>query len=151
MPDAVSAVDALKQELQAAMRARQQLRVEVLRMLLAACQQQQIDSGAPLTDVQFIGIVRTLIKQRREAAVQFGNGGRMELAAREEEEITILSPFLPCAPSAAALAAAVQSAIDACDARSARDMGRVMKHIKTALPSADMGQIGQLVKQQLNP
>lgn len=139
--------DALQKEIQTALRAGDKLRTETLRMLLAAVKQKQIDSGA---DADVAAAARKLIKQRRDSAEQFRRAGREELAAREEQEINILAPFLPPAPDAAQLAAAVDAALAECGAASVRDLGRVMAAIKKALPGADLAEAGKLAKQKLS-
>ena len=132
------------------MRAGERLRLDTLRMLYAAVKQKQIDGGETLDDAGFVAIVRNLIKQRRDSAEQFRQGGREELATREEEEIGILEPFLPPAPDAGEITAAVDLAISESGASSPRDMGKVMAHIKSAMPGADMGEISKLVRQKLS-
>lgn len=142
-------VAALQRQLHDAMRAGDRLRVDVLRMFLADLKKTQIDSGVEVDADKFIAIARKLIKQRRDSAAQFTQAGREELAARENAEILILVPFLPSAPSAAEVAAAVESAIVACNAQTPRDTGKVMAHIKNALPAADMAEVAKAVKQKL--
>lgn len=146
----MSIADSLQREVQAALRAGERLRLDVLRMLAAAVKQKQIDGGQVLDEAGFAAIVRNLIKQRRDSAEQFRKGGREELAVREEEEISILEPFLPPAPDAGEVAAAVERAISESGASSAKDMGKVMAHIKAAMPAADMGEVSKLVRQKLS-
>ena len=126
------------------------MRVEVLRMLLSEVKQKQIDSGIAADSAAVAAAARKLIKQRRDSAAQFRAAGREELAAREEQEITVLAPFLPPAPGAAELSAAVDAAVAECAAVSPRDMGRVMAKIKTLLPGADLAEAGKLAKQKLS-
>ena len=139
----------IQKEVQNAMRAGERLRLEALRMLLAALKQKEIDSGAPLDDAGFAAIVQKLIKQRRDSAEQYTQAGRAELAEKESAEIAILQPFLPEAPSAAALEKAVAEAIAECNAAAPSDMGKVMAKIKQSLPAAEMSAVAQLVKQKL--
>lgn len=141
---------ALQKQVQDAMRAGERLRVDVLRMFLAEIKKTQIDSGAETDAAGFAAAARKLIKQRRDSAAQFQKAGREELAARENAEIAILSEFLPSAPSAAEIAAAVENAVAACEAKTPRDTGKVMAHIKTALPAADMSEVAKIVKQKLS-
>ena len=147
MSVAAMSVAELQKELQEAMRAGDRLRVDVLRMFLADAKKIQIDSGiAP----DIAAVARKLIKQRRDSADQFARAGRDELAARENAEIAILEGFLPPAPSADEIAAAVKAAIAACSAQTPKDIGKVMAHLKTTLPAADMSEISRAVKQKLS-
>ncbi|MGI9298220.1 MAG: GatB/YqeY domain-containing protein [Gammaproteobacteria bacterium] len=141
---------ALQKQLHDAMRAGERLRVDVLRMFLAEIKKTQIDSGAAADAAVFAAAARKLIKQRRDSAAQFQRAGRDELAARENAEIAILAEFLPSAPSAAEIAAAVENAVSAVSAKTPRDTGKVMAHIKNALPAADMSEVAAIVKQKLS-
>ena len=131
------------------MKAGERLRVDVLRMLLAAVRSREIDSGAPADEAGLVAVVQKLIKQRQESAAQYEQAGRDELATREREEITVLTPFLPPPVDEAAMNAAIATAIADCGAESMRDMGKVIAKLKTALVGVDMGEVSKLVKQKL--
>ena len=139
----------LQKEIQSAMKAGERLRVDVLRMLLAAVRSREIDSGAPADEAGLVAVVQKLIKQRQESAAQYEQAGRDELATREREEITVLTPFLPPPVDEAAINAAIDTAIADCGAESMRDMGKVIAKLKTALVGVDMGEVSKLVKQKL--
>lgn len=139
----------LQQTVQAAMKAGEKFRVGVLRMLLAAVKQKQIDGGQTLDEAGLVAVAQKLIKQRRESATQFRRAGREELAVREEQEIVLLEPFLPPAADAETVAAAIEAALVATRAASLKDMGKVIAHVKAALSGADLGQVSKLVKQKL--
>ena len=131
------------------MKAGERLRVDVLRMLLAAVRSREIDSGTPADEAGLVAVVQKLIKQRQESAAQYEQAGRDELATREREEITVLTPFLPPPVDEAAINAAIETAIADCGAESMRDMGKVIAKLKTALVGVDMGEVSKLVKQKL--
>lgn len=131
------------------MKAGERLRVDVLRMLLAAVRLREIDSGTPADEAGLVAVVQKLIKQRQESAAQYEQAGRDELATREREEITVLTPFLPPPVDEAAINAAIDTAIADCGAESMRDMGKVIAKLKTALVGVDMGEVSKLVKQKL--
>ena len=131
------------------MKAGERLRVDVLRMLLAAVRSREIDSGTPADEAGLVAVVQKLIKQRQESAAQYEQAGRDELATREREEITVLTPFLPPPVDEAAINAAIDTAIADCGAESMRDMGKVIAKLKTALVGVDMGEVSKLVKQKL--
>ena len=115
------------QDLVAAMKAREELRLSVLRMLKTALKLKQVELGRTLEDSEALGAVRTLVKQRHESAEQFRKGGREELASKEEAEIKILEQYLPAAATDEEIEVAVTAAIVETGAVSAKDLGKVMK------------------------
>src|SRR5579863_6024370 len=100
-------VQKIDQDLVAAMKARDELRLSVLRMAKTALKLKQVEHGRPLEDSETLGILRTAVKQRHESAEHFRNGGREELANKEEAEIKILEEYLPATASDEELEAAV--------------------------------------------
>lgn len=114
-------------EMKDAARAQQKLRLGTLRMLKSAMKYREIETGKPLGDAEIVGVVGTLIKQRRDSAAQFTAGGRPELANTENEEIKILEAFLPRQLTDDELLALVQEAVLASGAKSPKEMGAVMK------------------------
>ncbi len=134
-----------------AMKAKAEARLGALRMVKAALQKQQIDSMKPLNEAAEMQIMNTLLKQRRESADLFRKGGREELAAKEEAELTILESYLPSAPSAAELEEAVSAAIEETKADSPKHMGAVMKAAQARLAGkrVDGKALSELVKQRL--
>lgn len=135
----------------AAMKAKEEARLGALRMVKAALQKQQIDSMKPLNEAAEMQIMNTLLKQRRESADLFRKGGREELAAKEEAELTILEGYLPSAPSAAELEEAVSAAIQETGADSPKQMGAIMKAAQARLTGkrVDGKALSELVKQRL--
>ena len=120
----------LDDDLKVAAKARDALRLAVIRGLKSAIQYKEIELGGPLDDAGVLQVVGTLIKQRRDAAEQFQRGHRPELAAREEEEIGVLQGYLPAQLTAPELAELVTAAIAEAGATGPRDMGAVMKLLK---------------------
>ena len=114
-------------EMKDAARAQQKLRLGTLRMLKSAMKYREIETGKPLEDAEVVGVVGTLIKQRRDSAAQYAAGGRPELANTENEEIKILEAFLPRQLTDDELGALVQEAVLASGAKSPKEMGAVMK------------------------
>lgn len=117
----------IDQEMKDAARAKQAQRLNTLRMLKSAMKYREIEKGKSLDDADIVGVVGTLIKQRRDSAAQYTAGGRPELAANETAEIAILEAFLPRQLTDDELSALVQEAIAAAGAKGPRDMGAVMK------------------------
>jgi hypothetical protein len=116
----------LKSDLNAAMKARDALKVRVLRMVISDLHNRKIAAGKDLTDEQVVAALRTAIKQREDAAEQFGAGGRADRAAAEREEAAVIEAYLPSLLAGEELTAAVDEAIAAAGASSPSDMGKVM-------------------------
>jgi uncharacterized protein len=119
--------DRIDKEMKDAARAKQAQRLNTLRMLKSAMKYREIDKGEALDDADIVGVVGTLIKQRRDSAAQYTAGGRPELAANENAEIGILEAFLPRQLTDDELGALVQEAIAASGAKGPKEMGAVMK------------------------
>ena len=142
--------DQILDDVKTALRAGDKLRVVTLRMLAAAIKQQEIDSRATVEDADTLRIVEKLVKQRREAAAQFSDAGRAELADKELAEADILKAYLPEPLDDATLDALIDEVIAATGATSPRDMGKVMNAIRgQAQGRADMGAVSQRVKARL--
>jgi uncharacterized protein YqeY len=122
----VSLTDRLQAELTAAMRARDDLRRETLRMAIAAAYNAEKAARRPLTEDEALAVLAREVKTRRESVDAYRKADRPELAAKEEAEITILSGFLPEQLAEDELRTMVRAAITESGATSARDLGRVM-------------------------
>jgi len=120
-------VQKVEQDLVAAMKGREELRLSVLRMMKTALKLKQVELTRPLEDPEALAVLRTLVKQRHESAEQFRKGGREELASKEEAEIKIVEEYLPAAASDEEIEAAVMAAIADTGASTAKDLGKVMK------------------------
>jgi uncharacterized protein YqeY len=120
-------VERIEKDLVAAMKAREELRLSVLRMAKAALTNKKIELGKPLADPEALAVLRTLIKQRHDSVEQFRKGKRDDLADKEEAEIKIIELYLPAGASEEEIDAAVASAIQETGATSAKDLGKVMK------------------------
>lgn len=141
----------LTEAMKDAMRAQDKERLGVIRMATAALKQIEVDERIELDDARVLAILEKLIKQRRESAAAFEQGGRPELAARENAEILVLQTFLPAQLSEAEIDALISDVIAATGATSARDMGRVMNELKPKLAGrADAGAVSQKVKARLS-
>jgi uncharacterized protein len=142
----------LDADLKDAMRGKKELETSVLRMLKSAIKYKEVEPGAKaLDDAAVMGVIGTLIKQRRESVEQFKAGNRLDLAQKEEAEIAILQTYLPKQLSAEELAAEVAAAVKESGARSAKDMGAVMKIVTPKLKGKAEGKaISDEVKAQLS-
>jgi len=133
------------------MKAKDESRLSVLRMMKSALQKQQIDSMKPLNEASELQVMNTLLKQRREAADLFRKGGREELAEKEEAEIGVVEQYLPSGPTPAEIEEAVSAAIAETGATSQKQMGVVMKaaQAKLAGKRVDGKALSEMVKQRL--
>ena len=120
-------VDRLAAEIQAAMRSREQITLDALRMLKTALTMKSVEKGRDLDDAESVQVVGALVKQRRDSVEQFTKAGRQELADKEAAEILVLQRYLPVAATPEEIAAAVDAAIEETGAASLKEMGRVMK------------------------
>ena len=137
-------------DMKSAMKAGDKDRLKVVRLILAAIKQVEIDTRNELDDAGVLGVLDKMVKQRRDSVEQFRKGGRDDLASIELAEIAVLETYLPEQMSDAELDALIDAAIAATGAESIRDMGKVMGQIKTkAAGRADMGAVGAKVKARL--
>jgi len=147
----MSFADRIQKELTAAMKARDELRLLVLRMLKTALENRRIEKRAALDDTEALAVMKTLVKQRHEAAEEFRKGGRADRAAEEEKEIGILEEYLPAAVSEEQIKAAIEQAVKETGAASAKDTGKVMKTVmgRFAGQNVDGKRVNELVRQRL--
>ncbi|MDZ4733270.1 MAG: GatB/YqeY domain-containing protein [Nitrospirota bacterium] len=143
--------DRLTEDLKLAMKARDQLRMDVIRMIKAAVMNKELELKKDLDDAEMSRVMTTMIKQRRESVEQFEKGNRAELAAKERQEITILESYLPQALSLEQLASVVDAAIQEVGACSLKEMGAVMKAVmvRVAGQTVDGKQVSELVRAKL--
>ena len=143
--------DRLSEDLKLAMKARDQLRMDVIRMIKAAVMNKEMEIKKDLDDAEMSRVMTTMIKQRRESVELFEKGNRAELAAKERQEITILESYLPQALSPEELSTLVDSVIQEAGARSLKEMGAVMKAVMVRLAgqSVDGKQVSDLVRDKL--
>ena len=125
--------DRLTEDLKLAMKARDQLRMDVIRMIKAAVLNKEVEMKKDLDDAEMSRIMTTMIKQRKESVEQFEKGQRAELAAKERQEISIIEAYLPKAISPDELDRTVDAVIRESGATSAKDMGAVMKAVMARL------------------
>ncbi len=137
-------------DMKTAMRAKDKERLGVIRLVLAAIKQKEVDERADLTETDVLTILDKMVKQRRDAIDQFQNAGRDELAAQEKFEISIIQEYLPTQLNETEIAELLAEAITATDAQTMKDMGKVMGWLKPKLQGrADMGAVSQAIKAKL--
>ena len=141
----------LTEDMKSAMKAGDKDRLKVVRLILAAIKQIEVDTREELDDAAVLTVLTKMDKQRRDSVDQFEKGDREDLAAIERAEILVINTYLPEQLSAEELAGIVDEAIKASGAESIRDMGKVMGQVKAkAAGRADMGAVSATVKERLN-
>ena len=126
-------LDRIQTDMVAAMRAKDELKLNAIRMIKAALKKHEIDSMKALDENTELQILNTLIKQRREAADMFRKGGRAELAEKEEGELKLIESYMPAAPSDQEIEDAIAAAVSETGITSAKQMGVVMKAAQAKL------------------
>jgi hypothetical protein len=140
----------LNEDIKAAMKAREQDKLNALRLMLSSVKQREVDERVTLDDAGVIAVVEKMIKQRKDSISQYEKAQRQDLADKEKYEISILEAYLPQQLSAAEVEAIIAAAIKSTGAQGAADMGKVMAVVKPQLAGrADMGKVSGLVKAQL--
>ncbi len=126
-------LDRIQTDMVAAMRAKEENRLNAIRMIKAALKKHEVDSMKPLDEATELQVLGTLIKQRREAAEMFRKGGRAELAEKEDAELKLIESYMPAAPSDQEIEAAIAAAIAETGVTSQKQMGVVMKATQAKL------------------
>jgi len=126
-------LDQIQRDMTAAMKGREEARLDALRMIKTALQKHQIDSMKPLDSQSELQVLNTLVKQRRESAEMFRKGNRPELAEREEAELKLIESYMPSAPSEEEIDAAIAQAMAETGVTSLKQMGAVMKAVQAKL------------------
>jgi len=141
----------IQNEMTLAMKARDESRLGALRLIKAALKKHEIDSMKPLDEAAEMQIMKSLVKQRQEAAEMFRKGGRPELAEKEEAELLVVESFLPAAPSEEEMETAIAAALTETGITSLKQMGVVMKaaHAKLAGKRVDGKLLSDKVRARL--
>ena len=141
----------IQEAVKSAMRNRDKEVVTTLRMAISELKKEEIDNKVILDDAFVISILQRMIKQRKDAASQFQDANRPELAEKERNEIIMLSEFLPEQMSEEDLMQIIKEEIISSDASSMQDIGKIMSSLKPKLlGKADMSAVSRLVKEQLS-
>ena len=126
-------LDRIQTDMVAAMRAKDETKLNAIRMIKAALKKQEVDSMKPLEESSELQVLSTLIKQRRESADMFRKGGRAELADKEEAELKLIESYMPAAPSDQEIDHAIAAALAETGVTSSKQMGVVMKAAQAKL------------------
>ena len=126
-------LDQIQTDMVAAMRAKEEMKLNAIRMIKAALKKHEVDSMKPLDQASELQILSMLIKQRREAAEMFRKGNRAELADKEEAELKLIESYMPSAPSDQEIEDAIGQALAETGAATQKQMGLVMKAAQAKL------------------
>jgi uncharacterized protein len=126
-------LDQIQKDIIAAMKGREEARLDALRMIKTALKKHEIDSMKPLDEPTELQILNTLIKQRKESSDMFRKGNRPELADKEDAELKLIETYMPSAPTAEEIDAAIAEAIAETGVTSLKQMGVVMKAAQAKL------------------
>ena len=141
----------VQQDMVAAMRARDELRLSTLRLMKTALKNKEIEKRGALDEKEELQVFSTLIKQRKDSIEAFEKGNRPELAKKEAEEIVIIEAYMPKAVSGADVIATVKATIAEMGSPTMKDMGTVMKSVMTKFAGArvDGKLVSETVKEEL--
>ncbi len=140
----------ISDEMKSAMRERNAVRLETIRMIRAAIQRKEVDDRISLDDKGVQQVLQKMLKQGRDSVSQFESGGRKDLADKERASIEILEGYLPEPLSEAEVDALIDEVLQASGATQMRDMGKVMGLLKPRVDGrADMGALSARIKQKL--
>ena len=141
----------LMESMKAAMRAKQSVRLGVIRLVNAAIKQKEVDERIELSDEQVLEVLTKMVKQRKESISQFERASRQDLADIEHAEVSVIQEFLPAALSESEVNAILDDVFVETAASSLKDMGKVMAALKPRLQGrADMGQVSAHIKKRLS-
>lgn len=142
--------DRIKEDMKAAMKGGDKARLGVIRLILAAIKQVEVDERITLDNERVIQVLDKMLKQRRESIRQYAEAGRQDLVAIEEAEIPVIQDFLPQALTETEIDLMVKDAVTESGAESIKDMGKVMALLKTKMQGrADMSVVSNKIKAAL--
>ncbi len=148
--------DDIKNALTVAMKGKDKSGVSTLRLIMAAIKDRDIAARSKgvtdgIGEDEILNLMQSMVKQRHESIVMYENGGRMELAQQETDEISVIKTFMPAQLSAEEAAISIDEAISTTGAKSIKDMGKVMGHLKSKFTGRmDFGKAGSIIKNRLD-
>ena len=146
----MSLKDRVLQDMKEAMKARDQLRLSTLRLLVSEIKNREIDAKGELKDEDILALIQKAVKQRQDSIAQYEKGGRQDLAEKEKAEMEILKAYLPEELSKEAILKIIDQAIAATGASSPKEMGKVMREVMPKVKGrADGKLVNELVRKRL--
>jgi hypothetical protein len=141
----------IQEDMKSAMRSGDKRRLGVIRLILAAIKQREVDERIELDETQILAVLDKMLKQRRESVTQYEQAGRTDLAEQEHFEIGVVQGYLPQPLGAAEIDSLIAAAIAESGAAGVKDMGKVMGILKPKLQGrADMGAVSAQIKAKLS-
>jgi len=142
--------DRIKESMKAAMKSGEKTKLGVIRLILSAIKQVEVDERIALDNERTIQVLDKMLKQRRESIKQFADAGRNDLVAIEAAEVVVIQEFLPQALTEAEIDVMISAAVAESGAESVKDMGKVMGLLKTTMQGrADMSVVSNKIKAAL--
>ncbi len=143
--------DQIQDAMKTAMKGGDKERLAVIRLMMSALKQVEVDERIELDDNRILAILDKMVKQRRESISQYESGGREDLASKEKAEIEVISDFLPQALTEEEIETIINQAISDTGAESMKDMGKVMGIVKPQITGrADVGAVSGKIKALLS-
>ena len=140
----------IREEMKVAMKAKDKDRLGVIRLILAAIKQVEVDKRVELSDADVLQVLDKMLKQRRDSITQYEDAGRDELAEIERREVAVIQTFMPQPLGEAEIDALILQSIEQTGAASMRDMGKVMGVLRPQVQGrVDMAVVSQKIKSQL--
>ncbi len=147
----MSLKDRIAEDMKTAMRAKDTVRLEAIRMLRAAIQRREVDERVSLDDGAVLAVLEKLVRQGQESIQQFEAASRTDLVQKEQAALAVWSAYRPEPLSASEVEALIQEALTETQAASLKDMGRVVAYLKPrAQGRADMAAVSARVKERLS-
>lgn len=141
----------ITEDMKTALKAQDKARLGVIRLMLAAIKQKEIDERISLTDQQVINVLEGMMKQCKESMVEYRRASRQDLVDKESFELSVIQHYMPEPLDSNTLEALIKQAITEANATSAREMGKVMSSLKPKIQGrADMAKVSARVKSLLS-
>lgn len=141
----------IQDDMKTAMKAGDKHRLGVIRLILAAVKQREVDERIQLDDTQVLAVLDKMVKQRRDSIAQYSDAGRIDLADAESAEVGVIQDYLPQALTEAEIDAMIERAVSEASATAIGDMGKVMAALKPAMQGrADMAAVSARVRTRLS-
>ena len=140
----------IREDMKQAMRAKDSQRLGVIRLMMAAIQQREVDERVELGDAEVFSVLDKMMKQRRDSVTQYTAAARVDLVDQENYEMGVIQTYLPAALTDAELDALIQEGIHEVKASTVKDMGKVMAFLKPKIQArADVGLVSNKVRSLL--
>ncbi|MDX2425523.1 MAG: GatB/YqeY domain-containing protein [Cycloclasticus sp.] len=140
----------IREDMKLAMKAKEKDRLGVIRLILAAVKQKEVDERITLNDEQVLQLLDKMLKQRRDSIEQFDKAGRDDLSAVEQKEMLVIQDYLPQQLTDTEVSQLIDQAVSESGAQGMKDMGKVMAILRPQLQGrADLAAASQKIKAKL--